>query len=82
MSDIQRNDSTDIILREPELKTHQKQIELAETLNTIKGLAVQLDYLNTVEIEKVKLRMATANKKVEQLKAELAIPVETIKQEA
>jgi len=73
MGDLNRNDdSTDIILRVPELKEHQMKIDLAEKLNTIKGLAVRLDYINTVEIEQVKLRMATVNKEVEQLKVNLA----------
>ena len=71
MGDIHRNDSYEIVLRTPSLKAHSLKIQISEKLNLIKQLAVRLEHIQHVEIEQVKLQMATTSKEVDQLKADL-----------
>jgi len=71
MGDIQRNDGYEIVLRTPSLKAHSLKIQISEKLNLIKQLAVRLEHIEHVEIEQVKLQMATTSKEVDQLKADL-----------
>lgn len=78
MSDIVRNDGTgtDIIKKNPELFEHQLKIQISEKLNFIKQLGVQLERIEHVEVEQIKLRMATLQKEVDGLKVDLAKKVD------
>lgn len=81
MADIVRHDGTgtDIIQKTPELREHQLRIQISEKLNFIKQLGVQLERIEHVEVEQIKLRMATLQKEAEGLKVDLAKQVEVRK---
>ena len=69
MSDINRGQNGyDLIQRIPALKAHHIRIQISEKENVIKQLAVRLEHINTVEIEQIKLQIATLTKEVEMLK--------------
>lgn len=74
--DINRSGTgLELIRRVPELQAHHRQIQISEKLNVIKQLGVRLEHINTVEIEQIKLQIATLNKEVEMLKSEQASTV-------
>jgi hypothetical protein len=69
MSDINRGgNGYDLIQKIPALKAHHIRIQISEKENIIKQLAVRLEHINTVEIEQIKLQIATLTKEVEMLK--------------
>lgn len=69
MGDINRNETSfDLIQRIPALKAHHIKIQISEKENVVKQLAVRLEHINTVEIEQIKLQIATLTKEVEMLK--------------
>lgn len=69
MANINRSGSTmDLIQRIPALKAHHIKIQISEKENLVKQLAVRLEHINSVEIEQIKLQIATLNKEVEMLK--------------
>jgi len=72
MADINRSGSYDIIQKTPELREHQIKIQISEKLNFIKQLGVRLEHIEHVEVEQIKLQMATLQKEVEGLKVDLA----------
>lgn len=84
MSDIRRSDGDrfDLVQKIPALKAHHLKIQISEKENLIKQLAVRLEHINTVEIEQIKLQIATVTKEVEMLKDNLnnsVIEAEVIK---
>jgi hypothetical protein len=69
VSDINRGaNSYDLIQKIPALKAHHIKIQISEKENVIKQLAVRLEHINTVEIEQIKLQIATLTKEAEMLR--------------
>lgn len=71
MSDIQRNDTHDLVLRDNGLKKKHLAIIISEKKNQIRQLDVTLDKMKTVDFKKIELTKETYEKEIQALTTEL-----------
>lgn len=71
MSDLQRNDSHDLIIRDNGLKKKHLAIVINEKITQMKQLDITLERMKTVDFKKIELQKEILAKEIEERKKEL-----------